>query len=431
MARGRNRGAGSSGRARTSAKRDAAVRRQYEELPYPPRDPMDERKRLITGSPSHLLELNHYVFAGRRDFHEPFRALVAGGGTGDAAIMLAQQLAWTGGPGEVVYLDISAASRKIAEKRAEVRGLRNISFVTGSLLDVPELGLGTFDYIDCCGVLHHLEDPDAGLAALVRVLAPEGGLGIMLYGTLGRTGVYPLQNALRALAGGDASTSEKLDIARSLLGGLPETNWFQRNPFLGDHRMDDDAALYDLLLHSRDRSYTVGEVFQFAQTVGLAPTAFIEPVRYDPLTYLQAPKLRRRAAALPFREQAALAENLAGSLKVHICYLVRAECEEASVAAFGPDMTPRLRDGDAMAMARAFAPGKESLRVNYPGGAIRLPVPPDAAQIIGPFDGARTFGTLARSSGVTWNAYRKKAEPVYRVLNGLNLLYLEAGSSQA
>ena len=68
------------------------VRAQYEALPYPPRDPRDEAMRLITGTPSHILEVNHYLFSGRLNFARPFRALVAGGGTGDACIMLAQQL---------------------------------------------------------------------------------------------------------------------------------------------------------------------------------------------------------------------------------------------------------------------------------------------------------------------------------------------------
>ena len=78
------------------------IRRQYEAYPYPARDPADERLRLITGSPSHIDEVNHYVFGGRRDWAQPFRALIAGGGTGDGAIMLAQQLADRGTPAEVV-----------------------------------------------------------------------------------------------------------------------------------------------------------------------------------------------------------------------------------------------------------------------------------------------------------------------------------------
>ena len=63
---------------------DAVIRSQYEVHPYPPRDPDDERRRLITGSPRHIHEINHYVFGGKRDFSKPFRALIAGGGTGDA-----------------------------------------------------------------------------------------------------------------------------------------------------------------------------------------------------------------------------------------------------------------------------------------------------------------------------------------------------------
>jgi hypothetical protein len=41
-----------------------SVKRQYEAYPYPARDPRDEKKRLITGSPSHLTELTHWLFGG-------------------------------------------------------------------------------------------------------------------------------------------------------------------------------------------------------------------------------------------------------------------------------------------------------------------------------------------------------------------------------
>ena len=39
------------------------VRAQYEALPYPPRDPREEALRLITGTPSHVLEVNRMVEA--------------------------------------------------------------------------------------------------------------------------------------------------------------------------------------------------------------------------------------------------------------------------------------------------------------------------------------------------------------------------------
>jgi methylase of polypeptide subunit release factors len=111
------------------------VEAQYEAYPYPERDPADEAKRLIVGSPSHPVELDHYLFAGRRDWSAPFRALVAGGGTGDALIQLAQVLASAGRAAKITYLDLSTAARGVAEARAAARGLTNIEFHTGSLLD--------------------------------------------------------------------------------------------------------------------------------------------------------------------------------------------------------------------------------------------------------------------------------------------------------
>jgi 2-polyprenyl-3-methyl-5-hydroxy-6-metoxy-1,4-benzoquinol methylase len=130
---------------------DAQLAAQYEAYPYPARDPREEAKRLIIGSPSHLREIDYWVFGATRTATQPLRALIAGGGTGDGTIMLATHLARSGRPGRVTYLDRSAAAMKVARARAEVRGLANIDWVQGSLLDLPRLGLGPFDYIDCCG----------------------------------------------------------------------------------------------------------------------------------------------------------------------------------------------------------------------------------------------------------------------------------------
>src|SRR5579862_8199573 len=130
------------------------VREQYEEFPYPPRDPNDEKVRLLRPWLDDLAMINHYCFAGRQSFRNRFRVCVAGGGTGDATIFLAEQLRRT--DAEVVHLDLSQAAIDIARRRAQVAALNNISWVCGSLLDLPVLELGKFDYINCSGVLHHL-----------------------------------------------------------------------------------------------------------------------------------------------------------------------------------------------------------------------------------------------------------------------------------
>src|SRR6201996_3117994 len=208
---------------RMSDATDAQLAAQYEAYPYPQRDPRDETKRLIVGSPGHLREIDHWVFGATRPASRPLRALIAGGGTGDATIMLAQQMARDGRAGSVTWLDRSAAALKIAQARAAARGLTNITWEQRSLLDLPGSGLGPFDYIDCCGVLHHLPDPAEGLRALVSVLAPGGGMGLMVYAPHGRTGVYMMQDAIRRLAPPEEPPQQRLDIARRVMKHLPET----------------------------------------------------------------------------------------------------------------------------------------------------------------------------------------------------------------
>ena len=373
------------------------VRAQYEALPYPPRDPRDEAIRLITGTPSHVLEINHYLFSGRLNFTRPFRALVAGGGTGDACIMLAQQLADQRCPGEVVYLDLSSASRQICEARAKARGLRNIQFVTGSLLDLPAMNIGQFDYIDCTGVLHHLPEPAVGMRALASVLQPDGGIGVMLYGEYGRSGVYPLQEMLRTLAPPSMALEDRLAMAKRLIRFLPTTNLFRRNPYLNDHVTGGDAGLYDLVLHSCDRAFTVPDIGTMAAVAGLRVVAFLEPVRYEPATYMSDPVISRQMSSLPLLERAAFAERLAGNLRTHVFYATRAGFDTVA----RPEDTsaiPVLRDMDAQKLAAGLQPGSP-LVANLDGFPWRAQLPALAPRIIAQIDGRRTVAEIYTSLG--------------------------------
>lgn len=403
------------------------VRDQYEDLPYPPRDPEDERKRLLTGSPSHILEIDHYIFAGRRDWSKPFRVLVAGGGTGDALIMLAQQLADRGCPAEIHYLDLSATSRRIAEARARIRGLDSIEFHTGSLLDAAEFG--KFDYIDCCGVLHHLPDPSAGFRALAGALGPDGGMGIMVYGELGRTGVYHAQEALRMIAG-DGPHAERVAVARKLVESLPNTSWLRRNPVIGDYR-GEDAALFDLLLHSQDRAYRVPELAAELAGAGLRPVAFMPPAFYDPDTYLRDPELRRRAGELDWLQRGALAELISGAMHKHSVYCVSAGREDGTVARPEDDAAPVLREAEGAAMAAAIGPNG-AVKLSGDGISMGLRLPPLAPAILRLVDGKRTVAEIRRALAgkAGGDRFDRQFAALYRALNGLNqmLLHYPAGS---
>jgi SAM-dependent methyltransferase len=408
------------------------VHEHYEALPYPPRDPRDEARRLVTGSPSRLDELNHYVFAGARDFSKPFRALVAGGGTGDAAIMLAQQLADAGSDAEVVYLDWSKATRGVAESRAAVRKLTNLRFVTGSLIEFESLGLGRFDYIDCCGVLHHLPDPAAGLASLASALNDDGGLGLMLYARLGRTGIYPLQEALRGLLSDADSIDTRLSIAKKLLGQLPATNWLKRNPFVTDHLTEGDSGIFDLLLHARDRAYDVAETNELVETASLRLVAFVPEARYRPESYVSDAALLKRAERLSPVERAALAENIAGNLKCHVFYAVKRSNPVAPPEPDDPALVPVFCELDAAELAAKLKPAGV-LTASFDGWQSKLPLPPLAPAIAGLIDGRRSVGEIhaalkERRADLAWQAFVEQFRVFYAAFNGIARLMLRAPS---
>jgi len=364
----------------------STVQDQYDAYPYPDRDPEEERKRLITGSPSHPVEIDHFLFAGRRDWSQPFRALVAGGGTGDALIQMAQVLTNARKPYEITYLDLSVSARKVAEARAHVRGLTGIRFETGSLFNAAQFG--PFDYIDCCGVLHHLTHPQDGFNALAAALKPAGGIGLMVYAPYGRSGVYPLQEAFGTLVQGEPK--DRLKAARAIYARLPDGHPFKRNQTLVDHEQS-DAGFYDLLLHSQDRPYTIRELYQTIGAAGLAVTGTPQAYAYDPKPYLPDPRLLHGLDDLTRME---IAEKLRGTIKTHVLYAAPAGQAEGRVAAPAPGLVPHFKGGNAARMAQAIA-RKGVLPLSLGGEKTEIPVSGAVVSLLRHVDGRKTLAEIA------------------------------------
>ncbi len=316
-----------------------SVREQYENFPFPHRDPEDEKKRLFAKPSDYLERINHYCFRGKENFRNGFRVLVAGGGTGDATIFLAEQLRNLGG--YVTHLDMSSASIEVAKKRAKIRGLSNIDWIHESILNLPKLGLKPFDYINSLGVLHHMASPDEGLSALAQVLKEDGGMTLMVYGTYGRTGLYQMQKLLRQINAGETSINDCIQNARELLPQLPITNWFVR--FNRDQNirevLENDSAVYDALLHSCDRAYTVPELYEFVQKPGLHLVEFTSfdtddveaKLLYRPSRFLKPSPLLGKILTLSRPEQQAIAEIIVGTRSLHTFYVSRRQGSVATL----------------------------------------------------------------------------------------------------
>ncbi|GBQ87803.1 methyltransferase [Acetobacter nitrogenifigens DSM 23921 = NBRC 105050] len=406
--------------------RDADLAAQYEAYPYPERNPRDEAKRLLIGSPSHLREIDYWVFGARRPASAPLRALVAGCGTGDGAIMLATHMARAERVGEVVCVDRSAHALGIAKARAEARELGNIRFVQGSLTEIDDLALGVFDYIDCCGVLHHLPNPSAALKGLERYLAPGGGMGLMVYAPYGRTGVYMMQEALEILAPFSEVPAKRLETTKRVMQNLPATAWLRQNGNFGDHLTGGDAGLYDLLLNPRDRAYTIGGFLDLLDEAGLEPSCLMEPARYDPSLFLPNPKLRARLDDLSWRERASVAEALTGNMATHVAYVTRKGARVAPPDCCDPASVPVMREIPGVELVKQMRPDGV---LPFAFGTLTVPValPPLARRILPLIDGRRTVGDLAAAmagSGISEEKFYRIWKECFKSLEALNRVLL-------
>lgn len=380
------------------------VARQYEDFPYPERRPGDERTRLIGTWLDDLGLMSHHCFRGKAPQGSAFRILVAGGGTGDGTIFLAEQLRGTGA--RIVHLDVSEKSIAIARERARIRGLSGIEWVHASLTELSGLGLGRFDYINCVGVLHHLEDPERGLEALTGVLAEGGALGLMVYGQYGRTGVYQMQSLLGMINRGVDQSVARLALTKDVLGLLPRGNWFKRGEELHpDHRTGGDAGIVDLLLHSQDRAYTVPQLYEWIEDRAGLHITFSDvhrgrlPYRADIQLQGGSAALLAQLAALGVRERHAIAELTRGDLTMHCFFATRSS--DAAAPYGEPSFVPFFIREDHPASGADMAAlvdryRDESFLLRHTQSGLVLPITGSeiSREIFSDLDGHRTFGEI-------------------------------------
>ncbi|MES2984090.1 MAG: methyltransferase [Pseudomonadota bacterium] len=313
------------------------VRGHYEDLPYPYRDPQKEGEELYAIDGISLDAFSHVGWAGKRDLRDGARILIAGCGTGDMTVFLAEQL--YGCSSEIVAIDLSSASIAIAKARLAKRGLADrVTFHHMSILDVSPQVLGMFDIIESSGVLHHLPDPDAGLAALAPLLKDDGLISIMVYGQHGRQAIYLVQALMKRLMDEGTPRARKIEIAREFLNFVPKGHWLTMNNerFIGDMMWPDGSGIYDLFLHAVDRGYTVPEIYAWLEGARLQLTAFYSEFTddslYTPECYAPSPLLRTITAEKATPQRHAIAELMNGNMYKHYFYAAKQAKEPAQLA---------------------------------------------------------------------------------------------------
>ena len=138
------------------------VRAMYEESPYPRRNDfwlLDESKNLDMSS---------------------YDVLFAGCGTGHQVLgflQLYRNSKFTG-------VDLSLSSLAFATRLARQKK-KNVTYAQADILKLDRLPK-KYDRIYCTGVLHHMDDPEKGLAVLKNILKPGGVMRLAYYSEAAR-----------------------------------------------------------------------------------------------------------------------------------------------------------------------------------------------------------------------------------------------------
>lgn len=415
------------------------VRAQYEDFPYPPRKAEDERVRLVRSRSSSLDCINHYCFDGEQNFDNGFRVLVAGGGTGDCTIYLAEQLKNLNA--SIVYLDMSEASMRIAKARAEIRGLTNIEWIHESIYNIPDLNLGKFDYINCAGVLHHLDDPSKGMRALHSVLADNGSLNVMVYARYGRTSIYQLQDLMQHINANTDNPEEKITNTRKTLATLPPTNWFNFNRGIFEPELATDIGLYDLLLHTQDRSFTIPEFYEFGEQNGLILHQMYEgdhpmgQLLYEPSTFISDPELLGKVSALGKKEQQAICELIYGQNFKHNAYFSK---QAKQAASFDKEcLVPVLSvfnssQSEREALERIINSTSPQIKLNNFISINRTPL---LSKLFNAIDNHRSIAEIvdeiSQSAVCSPAQVKTELHSLLKILNKASLLYLKSSNTAA
>ncbi len=292
-----------------------AIASFYEQHPYPPPvDDLEAYRRAWTDDRRREETLRIWPDGSIGDDRT---ILVAGCGTSQAA-----KYAVRYPRSRVVGIDVSERSIRETRRLVDRHGLVNVELHRLPIEEAAELG-ERFDQIVCTGVLHHLADPDAGLAALASVLGPGAAIEAMVYAPYGRTGVAMLQDYCRIL--GVEPTSDEIgelvDALRELPLDHPLSHLLRNTPDFAD-----DDALADALLNPRERAYTVREVMAWLDRAGLRFGRWVRQAPYLPACGSMSGLAHRgRLERLPRVEQYAAMELFRGTMVRHAFIARRAD----------------------------------------------------------------------------------------------------------
>lgn len=238
------------------------LRRHYERYPYPCYPLLARLRRHDTYALN--LEAVWTRFNGVRPQPTQKRILIAGCGS-----FAPYPFALANPDCDITALDLSRRSLTRAKLHCLLHGQTAPTFHQGDILH-HEPGAQPYGMIDAFGVLHHLDDPLAGLLALERALAPGGIMRIMVYSRYARKEEESIRRALRLLG-----ITNSAEVRQFLKRARPGSRLHRY--LTASDEITYEAGLADALLHPRVATFRIDELLDMVSHTGLQPLQFIHP----------------------------------------------------------------------------------------------------------------------------------------------------------
>ena len=227
-----------------------AVSSMYEENPYPRWEVESISQDNLT-----MRQFANYKKLISHDFDctdKIIKVLVAGCGTGQQIVSLSGLFKNS----LIDAIDISAASLAYAKRKVEELKLDNINFSKTDILDLQSFNK-KYDYIECSGVLHHMEDPEKGFEILVNSLNSNGIIKVGLYSSIARSTINKAREFIK-----NKNIKFSIENLRDF-----RTNVIEKEPIYKEFdKLLNYADFYstsncrDLLFHIQEKQYNLKDI---------------------------------------------------------------------------------------------------------------------------------------------------------------------------
>lgn len=371
------------------------VRNFYDCYPYPPPVGSLEKYRELWQD-SRRRRADFHLFWPDKPYKETFSILIAGCGTSQAA---KHAVRWPSA--QITAIDFSATSVRYTEELKRKHNLTNLEIHQLAIENAGQLRT-KFDQIVCTGVLHHLADPDAGLAALRDILKPDGAMHLMVYAPYGRTGIYMLQEFCKRVGINptEEGIQELIAALRELPPGHPLQTLLRTAP---DFRQQ--AALADALLHPQDRAYSVPQLLDFIGRGKLSLLRWVKQAPYSARCGVMQRILHdSHNKDLSVVDEYAAAELFRGTMVRH-SLIVRSKdgSTPRPISFVGLDWFAYVpvRMPETICIQERLPPGAAAVLINqtHTDTDLFLPITAAEKQLFDVIDGQRSIREICNSSG--------------------------------